>query len=297
MLRATAGNFRSRKGLLLAAVALLAGAATGVFVGDSLTEAIGRREHQLATPLGRGESVLGPSASDKPTVQLPLATRAAGGFEVALLGTTDRTGSRLYHYTIKMDGSNRFADMLGIPRIVSPDGSFVLPSEYGATGNSESRRPGLSADQGYAVVFAAETIPAGGILRFGPFFRGLDESFELERPASAFRAGVEVQVRGERFVVSLKDSASGLYEMSFQSIDRRSVVISHPMSRARVFVDGSEAADVKGYTKFAKTEALDVSANTSGVIVAATLRDDSIIRVFVDSIGEVVTGAWDFPLD
>ena len=72
---------------------------------------------------------------------------------------------------------------------------------------------------------------------------------------------------------------------------------SHPASRVTVTVDGSSLQDLKGSTNFAKTEDLDVNANQSAVVVGGEIPEGANVSITIDSIGRVVKGAWDFPLD
>lgn len=169
-------------------------------------------------------------------------------------------------YTVEMDAGGRLVEMLGIPRVVNPDGSFVLPSEYGAVGtvSGVGSRPGLVSGTESAAVFDTGAIRPGAVLRFGPFFRALDERFALEATAADLAKGVAVSLRGESFAVTMTPVGADLYEVAVVSNDRKSAVISHPLSKVDVYVDGTPAVEAKGYTKFAKTEEFDVTANSPG---------------------------------
>lgn len=233
-----------------------------------------------------------------PDVAAPLATQASGGFEVSILSDSEGSGERVIGYAVSLP-SKGFTDMLGIPRFVNPDGSFVLPSEYGAVSAGEgSSRPGLADSAPSAAIFDSERIQPGAVLRFGPFFEALDQGAALDASAAELAVGHDATIGGAPFRVTLSTLEDGVHELRFEplSTDAR-IVASHPGSRVTVTVNGTALADIKGSTNFAKTEELDVNANQSTVVVSGDIPAGATVSVSIDSIGRVTKGDWDFPLN
>lgn len=207
-------------------------------------------------------------------------------------------GERVIGYAVALP-SNRFTDMLGIPRFVNPDGSFVLPSEYGTVSAGEgSSRPGLVDSAPSAAIFDSERIQPGAVLRFGPFFEALDQGAALDASAEALAVGHDAAIGGTGFRVTLSTLENGVHELRFEPLSTDpQIVASHPGSRVTVTVNGTALTDIKGSTNFAKTEELDVNANQSTVVVGGDIPAGATVSVSIDSIGRVTKGNWDFPLN
>ncbi|MBE0611405.1 MAG: hypothetical protein IH609_18630 [Dehalococcoidia bacterium] len=233
-----------------------------------------------------------------PDVAAPLATQASGGFEVSILSDSEGSGERVIGYAVSLP-SKGFTDMLGIPRFVNPDRSFVLPSEYGAVSAGEgSSRPGLADSAPSAAIFDSERIQPGAVLRFGPFFEALDQGAALDASAAELAVGHDATIGGAPFRVTLSTLEDGVHELRFEPLSTDAqIVASHPGSRVTVTVNGTALADIKGSTNFAKTEELDVNANQSTVVVSGDIPAGATVSVSIDSIGRVTKGNWDFPLN
>lgn len=225
----------------------------------------------------------------------PIASANANGVTVTLDADTSQNGSRVFEYNVNYQANALSPRMIGIPRIVNPDGSIVLPQQYGPVQAAK----GASSLVPDAAFFDPQSIQSGATLRFGPFFRALDEGVSFTRAASELRSGFDLTIHGQPFLVSMTDLDGAQHQITFKALSGAvpaSVVASHPWSTVTVTADGEALAEVHGSTNFAKTEDLDVNANTSAVVVTGAIADDAQVAVSVDSIGIVVKGDWDFHL-
>jgi hypothetical protein len=272
--------------------ALVLGALTGGAVSVALNGGLPDIRHSPSNPLVTLDTAVTPSAGT------PLATRRSEGFEVSLLGDGIQGDQRVVSYAVGLPPT-RFADMLGIPRIVNPDGSFALPSEYGAVpADQAAGRPGLADGATSVALFASDIVQPGAVLRFGPFFEALDQGTTITATVDELTRGLAVTIGGEPFKVFLSTVEAGVHEVRFVPTSALSqIVASHPASRVTATVDGRPLRDLKGSTNFAKTEDLDVNANQSAVVVGGEIPEGANVSITIDSIGRVVKGAWDFPLD
>lgn len=278
-------------------VAAIAGAlAGGLLLGTAITFASTGGLPRLHWPDG-GEN--GPSLNAIVPAQAvtPLDARSSEGFTVSILGDETKGDSRIISYSVALP-SDGFTDMLGIPRFVNPDGSFSLPLEYGIIDaqDADSTRPGLPDGAPSAAIFDARSVQPGAVLRFGPFFRALGDGAAIEGPAQKLRDGLAATIGGEPFIVTLSSLDTGLHEIRFEPQSKAGVVATHPTTRTTVSADGQSLIDVRGSTSFAKTEELDVNANTSTIVVSGEIPEDATVAVAIDSIGVVVKGQWDFNL-
>jgi hypothetical protein len=231
----------------------------------------------------------------------PLATRTHDGFEVTLLDDATRGSVRILTYTVTLVAATGFADMVGIPRIINADGSIVLPREYGPVDPSQDLargRPGIQSGTTAAAIYKPESISPGAVLRFGPFFRAEEVGFDLSASFAELAAGVELVVGGEPFLASVSSLEGGSLEFRFQPLaPNPAIVATHPTTKAVISANGEILREIRGSTSFAKTEELDVHANTSTVVVQGPVAPEATIKIVVDSIGSVVRGQWDFPVD
>lgn len=231
----------------------------------------------------------------------PGAATTRNGFTVELY-RVERAGSGdlVVYYRVSVDGSGGFGDMLGIPRIVNPDGSFVLPREYGTAGSVGGDLggvPGLPAAT-QAAVYQSDQVQPGAVFRAGPFFRSAQEPFSLTTTGGALAAGIEAPAGGERFTVTAVENSNGTTTIQLVNVDAgATVVASHPGSRVSVAVDGQELPEVHGSTSFAKTAGYEVNANRSAIDVAGRIPAEAVVTIASSSIGHVYRGAWDFLLD
>ncbi len=253
--------------------------------------------------------VLGPAAavvdSQLPSLQppdgAPLASKTQGGFTVELhRAMPSATGDFVVFYRVGVEGNGAFGDMLGIPRIVNPDGSLVLPREYGAAGNAGDDLggiPGLPAST-QAAVFESAQVQPGALFRAGPFFRSSNEPFALTANAAELAAGVQTTIDGEQVTVTAVENGDGTTSIQLVNVEPgATVVASHPGSRISVVVDGKELPQVHGSTSFAKTVGYEVNANHSTIDVAGLIPPRATVSIDSSSIGHIHRGAWDFPLD
>ena len=276
-----------------AGIAILVGSVAGALVSDTAP----------ARVLGPAGAVIGSQLPGlQPPAGAPLASKTENGFTVELhRAMPSATGALVVYYTVRVEGSGGFGDMLGIPRIVNPDGSFVLPREYGAAGSvgdDAGGIPGLPAATQTAV-FESGQVQPGAFFRAGPFFRSADDPFTLTATAAELSAGVQATIRGERFTVTAVENGDGTTSIQLVNIESAgaTVVASHPGSRVSVVVDGEELSEVHGSASFAKTVGYEVNANRSTMDVAAGIPPGSTVTISSSSIGHVYRGAWDFPLD
>ena len=237
----------------------------------------------------------------QPPAGAPLASKTRGGFTVELhRAMPSATGDFVVFYRVRVEGDGAFGDMLGIPRIVNPDGSFVLPREYGAAGNVGDDLggiPGLPAST-QAAVFESAQVQPGALFRAGPFFRSSNEPFALTANAAELAAGVQTTIGGEPFSVTAVENGDGTTSIHLVNTGPgATVVATHPGSRVSVLVDGKELPEVHGSTSFAKTIGYEVNANRSAIEVAGLIPAGSSVTISSSSIGHVHRGAWDFPLD
>lgn len=253
--------------------------------------------------------VLGPAAavvdSQLPSLQPPagaaLASKTRDGFTVELhRAMPSATGDFVVFYRVGVEGDGAFGDMLGIPRIVNPDGSFVLPREYGAAGNVGDDLggiPGLPAST-QAAVFESARVQPGALFRAGPFFRSSNAPFTLTATGEALAAGVQTTIGGEPFSVTAVGNGDGTTSIQLVNTGPgATVVATHPGSRVSITVDGKELPEVHGSTSFAKTVGYEVNANRSAIDVAGLIPAGSTATISSSSIGHVYRGAWDFPLE
>lgn len=253
--------------------------------------------------------VLGPAAavvdSQLPSLQPPagaaLASKTRDGFTVELhRAMPSATGDFVVFYRVGVEGDGAFGDMLGIPRIVNPDGSFVLPREYGAAGSVGDDLggiPGLPAAS-QAAVFESAPVQPGAVFRAGPFFRSSNAPFTLTATGEALAAGVQTTIGGEPFSVTAVGNGDGTTSIQLVNTGPgATVVATHPGSRVSITVDGKELPEVHGSTSFAKTVGYEVNANRSAIDVAGLIPAGSTATISSSSIGHVYRGAWDFPLE
>ncbi|MPZ50285.1 MAG: hypothetical protein GEU75_13475 [Dehalococcoidia bacterium] len=227
----------------------------------------------------------------------PLASRGDSGFMVDLIDDYDAGGSRVFVYSVSTSSDVRFTDMLGIPRVINPDNSIVLPSEYGPI-HQESPVRQYQGKAVEAAIFKASAIQNGAVLRFGPFLQGLTEGIQLETTGDDAGAGLDLVIGGEPFVVVLSHLDNNLAEIRFQPLlNDGGIVASHPGSKISATVDGRAMRELRGSTSFAKTEDLDVNANQSTFVLEGVVNGTSALSLEVDTIGRVVKGKWDFQLN
>ncbi len=194
--------------------------------------------------------------------------------------------------------------MLGFVRIVSPDGSYVVPSAFGPIEQDESVNLGQQDGAQSIAIFPNDQVQPGAVLSFGPFFQGLEEGASFSATGSQLRAGFEFTVNGEvhRATIedlgTLKDFERDLTTIKFNNLEQPGLVmLSHPGSHVTVTVDGAILKEIKGSAGFANALDLDVNANRSSTTVGGAIADDAIVEVGVDTIGIVVKGEWGFPLN
>jgi len=204
------------------------------------------------------------------------------------------------YYKVAVANPHGFGDMLGIPRIINPDGQIILPREYGGVGAVEGYQGGirgLPAGSLGAIFERAKVLP-GAAIRFGPFFRSSDGGFGVTANGAELAAGLQLNIEGEPFTISSIENKDGSTTVEFvNTAAKASVVASHPGSRVSVTVDGKEAETVRGSTNFAKTVGYDVNANRSAVTIPGRLSPTSVVTITNDSSGRVYRGQWDFPLE
>jgi hypothetical protein len=230
-----------------------------------------------------------------------IETKSSEGFTVDFQRSeSDSNGTLAVYYKVQSQGHGRFADMLGIPRVFNPDGSVVLPSEYGSVGSSdgvEGGIPGVPAGS-LGALYDAASVQPGAFIRFGPFFRSSDEALSLTATGADLTAGREAVIGGERFVVTAVANGDGTTSIQFVNIEPgATVVATHPGSKVTVAIDGKAVPEIHGSTNFAKTVGYDVNANRSTIDIAGWIPEDAEVTVTSSSIGRVHRGAWDFPLD
>lgn len=297
-LEARPNHWHRRMGLTVVAATLITGAAMAL----TLAAAAGSGARHLFIP----ETVDAPISIDPQSFETPASnvpSRYAEGFTVNLFGRTNTGSNIAIGYSVISPDVASFTDMLGIPRIINPDGSIVLPVQYGevdAESSLDSGRPGLQSGGESFAVYEPESIRAGSILRFGPFFQADSSGFELTARMTDLEAGMSVQIGGEPFLVSAETPEEGLQllQLTFKPLQPEpTVVATHPASHVAVYADDALLKDMRGSTAFAKTEDLDVHANTSTVVVQGSYGPDSTVRIVVDSIGHVISGNWDFPMN
>ena len=213
---------------------------------------------------------------------------------------TGANSDLIVYYQVSADGSGGFGEMLGIPRIVNPDGSIVLPSEYGSVGSepgSVGGIPGVPAGS-LGAVFDAKSVAPGAFARFGPLFRSSSDSLTIHATGAELEAGTDVLVGGESVRVSALANPDGTTSIQFRNQETSgSVVATHPGSRVSVEVDGKQVVEIHGSTNFAKTVGYDVNAYQSTIDIAGTISPGSVVSINSSSIGFIHRGEWDFPLD
>lgn len=85
---------------------------------------------------------------------------------------------------------------------------------------------------------------------------------------------------------------------TFTALDPNgTVVASHPGSRVSVAVNGTVLEEVKGSNTFTKTSSLTVGPGESTVVVAGEIPEEATVSISIDSIGQIVRGHWDLPLN
>lgn len=269
----------------------------------------------LATHVGGNQLILPPPVSDEASLPTPVAspgdgvTRSAGGFGVTLYGIETGASEAIVTYRVSLESQDGFTDMLGVPRIVNPDGSVVIPSVYGEAEQVDPEADGLQNGAQSAAVFQTGEVQPGALVRFGPFFEGLAEGASFSATGAELRSGFEVVIHGETFLVTLEDVGEVPPVEGFGTIDGYittlkfanieepgSLMFRHPRSTVTVTVGGEVLEEVKGSSGFTKTEGMDVNAGTASTTFVGIIADDAVVDVRVDSIGRVVKGEWDFPL-
>jgi hypothetical protein len=270
-----------------------------LLVGGAVAVA-GQSRPAVVAPLSAAPSAASQLAALAPNDAPAAAVRSNEGFSVQLQGVNKSDGKFVAYYRLETSTAAGFAEMLGIPRIVNPDGSFVLPSEYGTVGAASDTQggiPGLPAGSSGGIFDSAGVQP-NAVLRFGPFFRALPDGLTVKISGSELLAGRNEVFSGERFTISASNNKDGTITVSFVDIEQSaSVVVSHPRSRVSVLVDGVAQEEIHGSTNFAKTDAFDVNANTSTVVVKGQISPTNNVVITSTSIGRVFRGSWDFPLD
>ena len=228
-----------------------------------------------------------------------LDTRTVDGVTLEFQGAKPLDQSRTaVYYKTRAEASDAFADMLGVPRVVNPDGSIVLPQAYGENGqrpDGPDGVPGLPAGSSSAI-FNSTDIQPGATVRFGPFFRSSNSGFNLETTGAALLAGQHMTIDGEDFIVAA-DTSAAMTNIKFVNTDPApSVMATHPASVVTVSFDGVAQAVVHGSGNFAKTPSYDVNANQSSVVVKGELGPNTAVVITNTSAGNVVKGDFDFPL-
>jgi len=269
--------------------ALLLGASAGAVARDSAP----------TTVHGGPSAGTGLSAVEPPPVQSVLDQKTHAGFTVEFQEATNSAEALVVFYRAFSE-EGAWADMLGIPRIENPDGSIVLPSEYGSVGSDERSSggiPGLPAGS-QGAVFQGRDVQPGAVVRFGPFFRSSAESISVTATGDDLTAGVALEIGGEAFTVTAIANEDGTTSIQFvNTTPDATVVATHPGSRVVITVGGKDVPDIHGSTNFAKTVGYDVNANRSTVDVAGSIPGYAEVTLTSSSIGRVHRGAWDFPLD
>lgn len=287
---ARTSRFRSYR-LVAPVSALILGVASAVFLWPRLGET--HRGPSVDAGESRLRSLEAPAGK-------PVASRSFDGFTVEFQAVAPVDGRQVVYYRILAEGQGAFGEMLGIPRIINPDGSIVLPEEYGAVGAAGGDMGAIRGlPSGFSgAIFDLSSIRPGAVVRFGPFFRSSEEKLELTASASQLAEGVETMVGNERFRVTATTRADGTTGIEFVNLEPSATVMaSHPGSTVTVEIDGRAVKVFHGSVNFAKTVGYDVNANRSQVDVKGEISGTSLVTIRSDSIGRVHRSAWDFPID
>jgi len=251
----------------------------------------------LGSPAAQGDPPLAAIAANNGPA---IATRSAAGVTVEFQSSKALDAKTVVvYYKTSTDVPADFAQMLGIPRIVNPDGSFVLPQAYGLLGESNgipAEVPGLPAGSSGAVYQAADIQP-GAIVRFGPFYRSSGEAFTLKTTGAALLAGESAIIGGEHFTVSAESTAGMTIIKFVNEADSPTVMATGPTSNVTVTFDGTPQDVVHGSSNFAKNASYDVVANQSSVTVGGEVSPTATVVLTTPSIGHVLHGDWEFPLN
>ncbi|HEX6030304.1 MAG TPA: hypothetical protein VFY90_02660 [Tepidiformaceae bacterium] len=230
----------------------------------------------------------------------PISSKSFDDFTVQFQAVSPIDGRQVVYYRVVADGQGAFAEMLGIPRIINPDGSFVLPEEYGAVGATDGGVGGIPGlPPGYSgAIFDLAKLRPGAVVRFGPFFRSSAESLVFAATGSELADGSVATVGSERFQIRAFAHGDGTTGIELVNLEESpTVMASHPRSRVTVKVDDQAVEVFHGSVNFAKTVGYDVQANRSQIDIKGEIAPTSRVTISIDSIGRVHRGAWDFTLD
>lgn len=181
--------------------------------------------------------------------------------------------------------------------MINPDGTVVNPLAYGLGSNTDTNVgvPGIPAGSSGAIYESADIQP-GAIIRFGPLFRAGAGSWSVHATGQQLLDGVTTAIGGEQFRVSAQSTAGMTMVTLVNVTPDASVMATSPASRETVTVDGKAVTEVHGSAGFGKTDSGEINANRSTIVIQAELAPDSEVDISGGSIGMVVRGNWDFPL-
>ena len=182
-----------------------------------------------------------------------LSVREDSGFRAELLSAQNLDGRLTIQYRVARDAAySGWGEMLGIPRIVNPDGSVVLPSQYGQIGPQLGRSAaGLAEERTSAAAFDSDRVSAGAEFRIGPFFVARSEGFGLAATGAELAEGFPFSIAREQFVARMNPTSDGNTEIHFTNVELKGTnEASHPATRFTITVAGKAVSDLGGSKQF-----------------------------------------------
>lgn len=230
-----------------------------------------------------------------------IAEVSSDGFTASLKGIETLDGATTIFFTLQGPEGGKW-DIVGDVRGRNANGSIAFPSVTGPTGDMVLTSGSTQVSQ-MASVFDSDEIEPGATLEFGPFVVEEAGPVEASATGAALGAGVNVDIAGDAFLVTLQRGtlADGVTETSVITLTNTaedgSVQLNYPGHELAVEINGEPIEAFKGGSGFTKQEGYHINVGQADLVLVATIADTDLVELSAESFTRLVKGVWAIPLE